>query len=444
MTKQLGVFENAKEAIEAARIAQLELMKNHTIDDREAYIANIKKVFMMHIEELAQHELDETGYGRYEDKIIKDTGAIMLAGGTETLPNRIYSTNQGLTVEFPAPFGVIGGVTPVTNPVATVAGNGIAIVASGNSIVFNAHPSAKACTANAVNLINEAITEVGGPCNLITMIKDPSMESLNDIMASPVIKVLVGTGGPAMVATLMKSGKKVIAAGAGNPPSIIDETADVAKAAVGIFGSASFDNGLLCVAEKELFVLDSVYDKFMAEILKQGAKLLTRAEADMVTAVAISQLPNGEYAANKKMVGQHASKILKEAGVAVDGDPKICVFEAQNDDLFVQTEQMMPILPVVRCESFEQAKEWAVAAEHENKHSATIWSKNIDNVTAFGKMIDTTIFVQNGGTLAAFGVGGSGSNGPTIATPTGEGICDAGTFTRRRRFAMADGGNYIL
>jgi propionaldehyde dehydrogenase len=444
MSKQLGVFEVTEEAIEAAKVAQRDLMENHTMEDRESFIANIKKVFMGQMKALAKLEFEETGYGRLEDKLIKNGGAIQLAGGTETLPTKVYATDQGLTVEFPAPFGVIGGVTPVTNPVATVAGNGLAMVASGNAIVFNAHPAAKACTAYAVNLINEAIVEAGGPANLICMAKNPDMETLDVIMKSPVVKLLVGTGGPAMVETLMKSGKKVIAAGAGNPPTIIDETADVAKAAAGIYASASFDNGLLCIAEKEIFVVDAVYDVFMEEMVKQGACKMTREEADAVTAVGIIEIADGGHAANKKWVGKYANKILAAAGVNVEGDPRLAIFEANNEDLFVQTEQMMPILPIVRCSSFEQAKEWAVAAEHDNKHSASIWSKNIDRVTAFGKVINTTIFVQNGGTMAAFGIGGSGANGPTIATPTGEGVCEAGTFTRKRRFAMADGGNYIL
>ena len=444
MSTQLGVFEVTEDAIEAARVAQRDLVENHTMADREKFIANIKKVFMGQMETLAKLEFEETGYGRYEDKLIKNGGAIQLAGGTETLPTRVYSTDQGLTVEYPAPYGVIAGVTPVTNPIATVAGNGLAMVASGNSIVFNAHPAAKSCTAYAVNLINEAVVEAGGPANLITMVKVPTLDTLDIIMNSPVVKVLVGTGGPAMVAALMKSGKKVIAAGAGNPPSIIDETADIVKAAAGIYSSASFDNNLLCIAEKEIFVLDTVYDAFIDAMVKQGAYEMSRKEADAVTAIGIIETPEGVHAANKKWVGQHANKLLAEAGITVTGDPRLAIFEAKNEDLYVQIEQMMPVLPIVRCHSFEQAMEWAVAAEHGNQHSASIWSKNIDRVTAFGKAIDTTIFVQNGGTLAAFGIGGSGSNGPTIATPTGEGVCEAGTFTRRRRFAMADGGNYIL
>ena len=213
---------------------------------------------------------------------------------------------------------------------------------------------------------------------------------------------------------------------------------------MGIFGSASFDNNLLCIAEKEIFVVDSVYDEFVQELVNIGAYKLTREQADAVTKVGIIETPNGGHAANKKWVGKHAKNILAEAGITVDGDPKIAIFDAENDDLFVQTEQMMPIIPIVRCKDFEEAMDRAVAAEHDNKHSASIWSKNIDRVTAFGKVINTTVFVQNGGTMSAFGVGGSGTNSPTIATPTGEGVTGPVSFLRKRRFCMADGGNYLL
>lgn len=441
---ELGVFETVAEAIEAANIAQKNLVKKYTLEDRDRFIGSIRKAFMKNLDMLAKYEFEETGYGRIEDKIQKNTGAVMLSSGTESLPQRMYASNKGLTVEYYAPFGVIGGITPVTNPVATVAGNGIAMVASGNAGVFNVHPAAKSCTACAVNIINEAIVTEGGPANLITMIKNPTMQSLDEIMASPVVKLLVGTGGPAMVATLMKSGKKVIAAGAGNPPSIVDETADLKKAAAGIYGSSSFDNNLLCIAEKEVFVVASVFDKFIEELKKIGAYQLTREEADKVTAIGIVETPDGGHAANKKLVGKYTKVILAEVGINIDSDPRIAFFEAQNDDLYVQTEQMMPIIPIVRCKNFEQAMEWAVAAEHDNKHSASIWSNDINRVTAFGRVINTTIYVQNGGTMAAFGIGGSGTNSPTIATPTGEGVIEPGTFTRRRRFCMAGGGNYLL
>jgi propionaldehyde dehydrogenase len=439
-----GVFDSAIAACEAATEAQKKLVKDYTLEDRDRFIQAIREKVMPSMEMLAQMEFDETGYGRIEDKIAKNTGAVMLSQGTEAIPHNMYATDKGLTVEYYAPYGVVGAVTPVTNPAATIIGNGIANMAAGNAVVFNAHPSAKSTSAKTVELVNEAITQAGGPENLFVMVANPTLDTLDEIMAYPSVKLLVGTGGPAMVKTLMTSGKKVIAAGAGNPPSIIDVSVDLKKAAAGLLASASFDNNLLCIAEKEIFALDAIFDEFLEEFQAAGAYLLTPEEGKRVSSICLVQAPDGTYFANKEHVGKMANTILRAAGIEIDSDPRIAVYVTDFDDPLVHTEQMMPIIPIVRCKDFEQAMEWAFIAEHGNKHSASIWSNDIEHVTAFGSIIDTTIFVQNGGTMAAFGIGGSGTNAPTIATPTGEGVTGPQSFVRRRRFCMADGGNYLL
>lgn len=445
MSGTYGIFDTVAECIEAAKQSQRELVTKFTLEDRDRFIGSIRKIMMEQMMDLANLEFEETGYGRVEDKVEKNTGAVMLSQGTEAIPRNMYASDKGLTVEYYAPFGVIGAVTPVTNPAATVVGNGIACIASGNAVIFNAHPNGKRTSGKAVQEINRAIIAAGGPANLLSMPANPDLKTLDEIMASPVVKLLVGTGGPAMVATLMKSGKKVIAAGAGNPPSIIDETANLTKAAAGVYGSSSFDNNLLCIAEKEMFVVDAIYDQFIEELQKVGAHLLTAEEAQKVTELVVLTDPNtGEQMINKKYVGKSTNVILADAGIQISTDPRIAIFQANVDHPLVQIEQMMPIIPVVRCKDFDEAMAWAVEAEHDCNHSASIWSRDIDRVTAFGTAINTTIFVQNGGTMAAFGLGGSGTNAPTIATPTGEGVTGPQTFTRRRRFCMADGGNYLL
>lgn len=445
MGNYLGVFDTAEEAVQAAAAAQKDLMRNYTTDQRQAMIDMIRAELGPMIPEFAQMEFDETGYGRVEDKIQKDTGAILLSPGTEAVPTNVYASSSGLTMEYWAPFGVIGAVTPVTNPFATIIANTIVMVAGGNSVVFNAHPAAKLCSVTACDLVNKAIVKAGGPCNLATMPAEPTMETLDVIMAAPEVTLLVGTGGPGMVKTLMSSGKKVVAAGPGNPPSIIDSTADVKKAAAAITASATFDNNLLCIAEKEIFCLADVYDEFIAELEAVGNYHMTREEAMKVTEVGIVETPNGGHATNKKFVGKHAKVILAAAGIDVgDADPRMAFFDAEFDDLYVQVEQLQPIIPVVKVATFDEAVEKAYAAEHHNRHSSSIWTKDPYHVTQFGKLIETTVYVQNGGTMAAFGIGGSGSNSPTIATPTGEGVTGPRSFCRIRRFAMADGLNYVV
>lgn len=442
MTKR-GIFKTADESIKAAAAAQKEYVAKFTIEDRDRFIAKVREVFVRDMTKICRLEYDETKLGRYEDKLIKNNGAVVDTPGTEMLPKEVFVSDKGLTVDYFAPYGVIGAVTPVTNAAATICANGIAALASGNSIVFNPHPSATQSAHLAVDLFNEALEDEGVPLNMVTMTETPTMDTLDAIIAAREVKLMIGTGGPGMVKTLMSSGKKVIAAGAGNPPAIVDETADIKLAAVTLIQGASFENNLLCVSEKEIFVVESVYDEFIKEFQAAGARLLSRDDADKVTEITMHELENGTYAVNKQYVGKDANVILKAAGLDVEGDLRLAFFEAENNDPYVMTEQMMPIIPVVRCKDFSQAMEWAYAAEKDNRHSASVWTESIKNATEFGRLINTTLFAQNGWTLAPMGMGGSGINSPTIATPTGEGPLHAGILTRRRRFAIAGGYNLL-
>lgn len=438
-----GVFEKIEDAIDAAFVAQKDYEKNYTLEDRKRFIDAIRVKVLEEVEYISNMEYEETGYGRPEDKLMKNIATINDVPGVEYLPSGHFCGDQGVTMEFYSPFGVIGALTPVTNPSATIAGNGVSNLAAGNGVVFNAHPAAKVSTAYAIQLFNKTIVAEGGPNNLLTCVANPSMDSLNAITSDPRISLMIGTGGPAMVATLMKSGKKCICAGPGNPPTVIDETVDLDDCAVKLIQSHSMENNTMCIAEKEAFVLDEVFDEFMAAMERAGAKVLTAEEAEKVTAVSLVKDENGEYHANKEYVGKNTNVILKAAGVECEGDPRTAIFEAENMHPLVQTEQMQPILPIVRCKDFETALEWAVAAEHGNRHSASIWSENVLRATEMGKAIKTTIFAQCGPTLSAFGTGGEGTSAPTIATPTGEGPTGPWTFLRKRRFAMAGGRNYI-
>jgi len=445
MGKYMGAFPTAEEAIAAAKAAQRDLIKNYTVKDRQRMIDTIRADVGPMIPELCQDEYNETGYGRPGDKMGKNSGAILNCPTTEDITATVYYGSDGLVVDAFAPFGVIGSVTPVTNPFATVIGNAIVMLAGGNTVVFNAHPAAKNCSLKALDLVNRSIVKAGGPENCATMAEDPTMETLGVIMNDPEIHLMVGTGGPGMVRTLMASGKKVVAAGPGNPPCIVDSSADIERAAYEITMSHSADNNIMCIAEKEIFVLEDVYDQFIAAMEKVGDNYhLTREEADKVTATGIITNADGSHATNKKFVGKDAKVILAAAGIDCgDRDPRLAFFDAEYDDLYVQVEQLQPILPIVKVKDWETAKEWAYETEHHNRHSSAIWSKNIYHITEFGKLMETTIFVANGPTRCGFGSSGA-SDGPTIATPTGEGPTRPRSFCRIRRFCLADGQGYIL
>lgn len=454
-TGQLGVYLNMSDAIDAADAAQKKYSEGFKLEERKKIVESIRRAALQNKEVLAKMALEETKLGRYEDKIGKVILTAEKTPGTEVLTTEAVSGDEGLTIEEMAPFGVIGAVSPVTNPMETIFNNAIGMLAAGNAVVYNVHPSGKAVSAFTVDLINQAVVEAGGPQNLVAMVQVPTMETLQQLLESPKVKLLVGTGGPGLVKTLLKSGKKAIGAGAGNPPVIVDETADLAVAAREIIRGASFDNNILCIAEKEVFVQSSVADDLLYQFMKQGAYVLNAEQVKQIMEFALyrdaqaqscgcSGVPTGEYHVQKDWVGRDASQFLNKIGVTDKNDVRLLVFEANFNHPFVQLEQMMPVLPIVRVNSLEEAIELAVKAEHGNRHTASMFSKNVDNLTRFARRIGTTIFVKNAATLAGVGFGGEGYTTFTIAGPTGEGLTCAKTFTRRRRCVLAEGGFRII
>ena len=442
--EQLGVFENVQDAIDAAYEAQKEIAKATTMQ-RDEYIKAIKAKIGPLVEAETIREFEETGYGRLEQKIIKNIGSVQDNPGTEMLKTVVMASSAGLTVEYDAPYGLIGALTPVTNGLVTVACNTMCMIAGGNTVTFNAHPSGKEAAATAVHLVNEAIIEAGGPANCCTMVRIPTMETLDVIMNDPKVSLLIGTGGEGMVKTLMSSSKKVIAAGPGNPPVIIDATADVKAAAATLYEMVPFENNLLCITEKEAFVEAPVYDEFIDEMVALGARVLTDEEAAKVAELCVFKTDSGALMPNKKYVGKDANVILKDAGCEPsDFDLLLCIVKADKDYPFVACEQMMPIFPVVKCDDFADCVEQACKAEAGKHHSAAIWSRDIEHITEFGRVIGTTNFAANGSTAAGTGLGGTGTITATIATFTGEGFTDPSTFCRRRRMALGGGLGYIV
>lgn len=445
MSEYMGVFERMEDAVDAAYQAYLDLSENCSTEERQAYIDAIKEECLKIVNDVTRREFEETGYGRLDQKLIKNYGSIAENPGCESLHHTVMASGKGVTVEFAAPVGLVGALTPVTNGLVTVACNTMSMLAAGNTIVFNAHPGAKKIAAETVDLINKAVTGKGGPANVCTMVAEPTLDTLEVIMSSPKVKLMIGTGGEGMVARLMSGNKKVVAAGPGNVPTLVDETCDVVKAAQTIYNFASFENTMLCITEKEAFVVDAVYDQFMDTLRECGARILTKEEGDILTEALVSKNANGKYMPNKKYVGKDPSVILKDHGIEVgeNPDPLLAIIECDMYDPFVMCEQLMPVFPVVRCKDFEEAMKWAIEAEAGCHHSAAIWTKDLDRATLFGRRIGVTCLAMNGPTVGATGAGGTGFGSATIATTTGEGFTTPNTFTRIRRFAMCGGAGYI-
>ena len=433
--KQLGVFDDMTEAIQAVEKAYKEF-RSYTVAQREKMIAKIRQYTLDNAQMLAELGVEETGMGRVSDKIIKHQLVAEKTPGTEDLDPKVWTGDRGLTLVEMAPFGIIGSITPSTNPSETVICNSMGMIAGGNAVVFNPHPGAKRTSNAAVDLVNRAILEAGGPENLVVSVKEPTMKTSDEMVKSKSVKMLVATGGPGVVKMLLSSGKKAIGAGEGNPPVIVDETADIKKAGADIVAGASFDNNLPCIAEKECFVVSSVADELIASMLESGAYLLKGADVEKLIKIALVE-KDGKLVINKKWVGKDAGKFLKELGI--EADPRLIICETDFNHPFVQTELMMPILPIVRVNDIDQAIEYGVKAEAGRRHSAHIHSKNVDNLTRFAREVETTIFVKNAPSYAGIGAGGEGYTTFTIAGPTGEGLTAAHSFTRQRRCVMVDG-----
>jgi acyl-CoA reductase-like NAD-dependent aldehyde dehydrogenase len=251
------------------------------------------------------------------------------------------------------------------------------------------------------------------------------------------IRILVVTGGEAVVNVAMRSGKKVIAAGPGNPPVIVDESADMEKAAFDIVKGASFDNNILCIAEKEVFVLESVADFLMAQMQKRSCYKAFKFDIDKIQKMVLEIDNQGKYVPNKKFIGKDANFILKSCGINVNEDYRLIILEVSGEHPFVSTEMLMPILPIVRVKSLDEAIEKALKAENGYKHTAIMHSENVSNLTKVARALDTTIFVKNAPSYAGLGIEGEGYTTLTIATPTGEGLTSAKNFVRSRRCTLS-------
>src|SRR5688572_25894435 len=257
---RLGIFPDVDSAAKAARKA-FEEFERSSLETRYRVVAAMRAVTLKHVRELAQYAVEETGLGRVEDKIVKNTLCAEKTPGPEILRAISYSGDHGLVVIERAPFGVFGAVTPTTNPTETIINNGIGMVAGGNAVVFNVHPGARRVCSWHVHLLNEAITAAGGPVNLVSSIGEPTIESANALLKHPLVRILAVTGGRGGGQAAMARGRRALCGGPGNPPVVVDKTAHLEIAARGITRGASFDNNVICTDEKEVLVVASVADR---------------------------------------------------------------------------------------------------------------------------------------------------------------------------------------
>ena len=432
-----GIFATMDEAIDAAEAAQRKYM-SCSMADRAKYIQVIRDVALKkeNLEYMSRATVEETGMGGYDYKIAKNILAATKTPGVEDLTTEAMSGDDGLTLVEYSPFGVIGAITPTTNPTETVICNSIGMLAAGNSVVFSPHPRAKNVTIFLIKALNRALAEAGAPANLIVTVAEPSIDNTNAMMKNPKVRMLVATGGPSIVKTVLSSGKKAIGAGAGNPPVVVDETANIEKAAKDIVDGCSFDNNLPCIAEKEIIAVDSIADYLIFNMKKNGAyEVKDKATIDKL----VELVTKDGKGPKTEFVGKSAQYILDKIGITVGPEIKVILMEADEFHPFVQEELMMPILPLVRVKDVDTAIDMAIRVEHGFRHTAIMHSRNVDKLSKMAKLIQTTIFVKNGPSYAGIGVGGMGYTTFTIAGPTGEGLTSAKSFARKRRCVLVGG-----
>ena len=439
--KLIGIFDDMNKAIEAAN-AGYKAVRAMQVEEREKIITEIRRLTREEAPIMARIGVAETKMGKVEHKRLKHILVADKTPGTEDIISNAKTGDNGLTLVEMAPFGVVGAITPSTNPSETVICNSIGMIAAGNGVVFNPHPGAIATSNYAVDLVNRASRNAGGPEILVASMDKPTLESADVMYKHPLIRLLVCTGGPGVVRAVLSSGKKAIGAGAGNPPVIVDNTADIKKAAKDIIDGCTFDNNLPCIAEKEVFAFSDIADELIAGMQQNGAYKITAAQADeLAKIVLVSKTDKSgktKVMVNRDCVGRDADVLLAKIGVKVGKEVRCIICETDFSHDFVQHELMMPILPIVRVRNIDEAIDLAVKAEHGNRHTAHMHSKNIDHLSRFARAVETTIFVKNAPSYAGIGFGGEGHTTFTIAGPTGEGITSARSFTRQRRCVMAD------
>lgn len=430
---QHGVFTDMNEAVAAAKQAQ-KVVQQMSMEQRERIVSIIRRKTRENAEKLARMGVEETGMGNVPHKILKHQLLADRTPGTEDITTTAWSGDKGLTLVEMGPFGVIGAITPCTNPSETVLCNSIGMLAAGNTVVFCPHPAAVKTSLYAIQLVNEASLEAGGPDNVAVSVTKPSMEASNIMMKHKDIPLIAATGGPGVVTAVLSSGKRGIGAGAGNPPVLVDDTADLRKAAKDIVDGCTFDNNLPCIAEKEVVALQNIIDELMYYMEReQGCYVIDEAQQRALTEVV---LPQGKL--SRKCVGRDAKTLLGMIGVEAPEGTRCIIFKGEKEHPLIEEELMMPILGLVPVKDFDDGVEQALWLEHGNRHSAHIHSKNIDHITQYAKAIDTAILVKNAPSYAALGFGGEGYCTFTIASRTGEGLTSARSFTKSRRCVMSE------
>ncbi len=432
-----GLYATVPEAVAAASRA-FDRFRAAGLGLRKRIIASVRSAMLEHAVTLAEMAHAETGLGRAADKVEKNRLVTTKAPGPEDLEPQTVTGDQGMTVTEYAPFGIVAAITPTTNPTSTIINNTISIVSAGNAVVFNVHPNAKQVSAENIRLLNRAIVDAGGPPDLVTGVPEPTIDTAKELMHHPDVRVLLVTGGPAVVQEALRTDKRAVTAGPGNPPVVVDQTADIEQAARDIVRGASFDNNVICTDEKTTITVRGVADRLVPAMERHGAYVLKEHELRRLERVIFTEPgpPSKPGRIDPRWLGRDAAVILHEIGVRAPDDVRLIVARVGNEHNLVWTEQMMPVMPVTEVGDVDTAIDLARRSEHHFGHTAGIHSTNVDVITRMARVMNCSIFVANGPTFSGLGYDGEGFCSFSIATPTGDGMTRPRTFSRERRITL--------
>ena len=401
--KDLAARQEARILCRQAELAQKKLaqMSQQQLD---AIVESVAQAFSAASLELAELAVRETGFGNVEDKITKNKFAseTVLANvrGMKTVGILQEDTHEKLW-EIGVPMGLIAAIVPSTNPTSTVCYKAIIALKSGNSIVFSPHPKAVNCTLQAARIVAAAAEKAGAPAGSVGCLSLASMAGCQELMAAPQVRLILATGGPAMVKSAYSSGKPAIGVGAGNGPAYIHHSADVKKAIACIARSKNFDYGTVCASEQSIIVEKPMEQAVKEEAKRQGFYFMDTQEAGQLAKLLFK--PNG--ALNPQIVGRPATKLAQMAGFSVPPDTKILVAREQEAGPTrpYSMEKLCPVLAFFVMESEDAVLNKSIEVlQHEGSgHTFAIHAQDKEVVRKFAAQIPVSRFLVN--TPAALG-----------------------------------------
>ncbi len=406
LDRDLQSIQEVRDLIAKAKEAQ-KVLATYSQEKVDKLICEIAKACAGESERLAKMAVDETGFGVWQDKVLKN-----LLGSTITYEYCKDMKTVGIIkeceecglMEVGVPMGIVAALIPSTNPTSTTMYKSIISIKAGNAIVISPHPNAKGCILETVKIIREAITRAGAPADIVQSISLTTIDATNTLLKSRDIGVILATGGEAMVRAAYSSGNPAIGVGPGNGPAYIERTADIPLAVKRIFDSKTFDNGTICASEQSIVTEKCIKDKVVEEVKKQGGYFLNAEETKKLSGFILRA--NGTM--NPKIVGKSAKVIADMAGFSIPEGTRVLVSEQTTvaKDNPYSREKLCPILAFYTEPSWEAACERCMQILYNEGvgHTMTIHSqdKNVIREFALKKPV-SRLLVNTPGALGGTG-----------------------------------------